>query len=350
MTVLIPAYEPTDKMLNLILELKAKTNYKILIVDDGSGNRYRELFNKAEAYGCTVLHYSKNKGKGHALKTGFAYLHSSFEPDSVVCADSDGQHSVADIIKLAEAIDINKMEMVLGIRKFEGKVPFKSRLGNSVTALIFKLATGLSINDTQTGLRGYPYKLMPWLCSIEGKGFEYELNLLLKGKSSNISIKQLPIATIYENNNKSTHFRPIRDSINVLMPIFKFCSSSIISGVLDFILLFVFQWLTGSLFWGVVLARVISSLFNYSINRILVFKTKNIPNMQSASRYFGLVFVIMILNYCLLSFMTNTIGINNILSKLFTEVTLFIMSYIVQKFFVFKDKEGRKYNPRPYKI
>jgi len=345
MIVLMPAYEPTEKMLSLVLKLKVKTNYKILIIDDGSGIGFRWLFDKAEDYGCIVLHHSENRGKGEALKTGFTYLYSKCESDNIVCADSDGQHSVDDIIKLANAIDGSKSEMVLGVRQFDGKVPFKSSLGNRVTAFFFKLATGIGINDTQTGLRGYPYELIPWLCSVEGKRFEYELNLLLRSKESGISIKQVPIATIYDNNNKGTHFRPIHDSISVLMPILKFCGSSVTSAILDFIVLFVFQQLTCSLFWGVVLARVISSIFNYSVNKILVFNTKNVSSKQSASRYFGLVIVIMLLNYCLLSFMTKIICIPDIQAKLLTEITLFAMSYTVQKFFIFK--RCREYSPRP---
>lgn len=335
MIILIPAYEPTEKMLSLVRELKSRTNYKILIIDDGSGNRFKELFDKVEEYGCTVLHHSENKGKGEALKTGFNYIYSECQPDRVVCADSDGQHQVDDIIKLADTIDDSKKEMVLGVRQFKGNVPFKSRFGNSISAFSFKLATGISLNDTQTGLRGYPYNLMPWLCSVDGKRFEYELNLLLRAKESGISINQLTIATIYENNNKGTHFRPIHDSVSVLMPIFKFCSSSIISGILDFILFFLFRWLTSSLFYGVVLARVISSIFNYFINKIFVFDAKNTSSRQSAPKYFGLVIVIMLLNYCLMAFWTNIVGMPEFLAKLLTEAILFTMSYTVQKLFVF---------------
>jgi putative flippase GtrA len=132
------------------------------------------------------------------------------------------------------------------------------------------------------------------------------------------------------------------------MPILKFCGSSIISAVLDFTLLFVFQWLTGSLFWGVVMARIISSIFNYCVNKILVFNTKNVSNTQSAPRYFGLVIVIMMLNYCLLALMTNIVGIPDVPAKLLTEIMLFVMSYTAQKFFVFKG--GKKYSPHPNAI
>ncbi|HEY9060920.1 MAG TPA: bifunctional glycosyltransferase family 2/GtrA family protein [Pseudobacteroides sp.] len=336
MIVLIPAYEPTEKMLKLVLELKEKTDCKILIVDDGSGDSYRQLFDKAEENGCVVLHHPLNKGKGAALKTGFSYIHSNCEADKVVCADSDGQHHVDDIINLANSIDNDTPEMVLGVRQFEGDVPFKSRFGNSVSAFTFKMATGIVLNDTQTGLRGYPCELLPWLCSVNGERFEYEQNLLLKSRKSGISIKQVPIATIYDNNNKGTHFRPIHDSISVLLPILKFCSSSILSFLIDFVLLVIFRSITDTLFFSVVPARIISATFNYSVNKIFVFDAKNTSDKQSAPKYFGLALVIMLLNYCMMKFFIEIIHMPLVLAKVLTELTLFTMSYTIQKLFVFK--------------
>lgn len=338
MTVLIPAYEPTLAMLRIILELKEKTDYRILIVDDGSGEGYRALFDKASFFGCTVLHHDTNLGKGAALKTGFLHILLDEKPDSVVCADSDGQHRVEDIISVAGAIDENASVVILGTRHFSGKVPLKSKIGNKATSLIFKAATGLTLKDTQTGLRGYPFHLVNWLRSVEGDRFEYELNLLLAAGKAGVGIRQLPIATIYDNNNKGTHFRPIKDSIKVLAPIFKFCSSSVISGILDFFLLFLFQGLSGSLLVGVVSARALSSAANYSINKYLVFNAKNVPNVQSAPRYFGLVAVIMLLNYFLLYFLTMVLHMPGIPAKLLTELLLFVMSYTVQQLYVFKSR------------
>lgn len=345
MIVLIPAFEPTEKMLDLILELKEKTDYRILIIDDGSGDNYSWLFDKAQEYECIVLHHSENKGKGEALKTGFNYIYSNCEPDKVVCADSDGQHHVDDIIRLADAID-DKQEMVLGVRQFEGNVPFKSRFGNSISAFTFKLATGIELNDTQTGLRGYPHDLLPWLCSVEGKRFEYEQNLLLESKKSGISIKQLPIATIYDNNNKGTHFRPFHDSVSVLMPILKFCSSSILSGGIDFVLFFLFKWLTGSLLFSVVMARVMSATFNYMVNKIFVFDAKDLSNKQSAYKYFGLALVIMLMNYSMMLFLTKIVGMYDFPAKVMTEIALFTISFTVQKLFVFNKQKNITLTPR----
>lgn len=345
MIVLLPAYEPTEKMLGLIVELKEKTNYRIIVVDDGSGDSFKRLFDKAEEYGCTVLHHSVNKGKGAALKTGYNHIRSNGEPDRVVCADSDGQHKVDDIVKLADSIEDGKQEMVLGVRKFEGNVPFKSRFGNTISAFTFKMATGIALIDTQTGLRGYPYEMLPWLCSVEGQRFEYEQNLLLESKKSGISIKQLPIATIYDNNNKGTHFRPINDSISILLPILKFCSSSILSFLVDFALLLTFRELLGGLFFCVVFARVISSTFNYLVNKIFVFNAKDTSNKQSAPMYFGLALVILSLNYCMMKLFMEVIHMHIIPAKILTEVTLFTISYTVQKLFIFKKDKNIPLNP-----
>jgi glycosyltransferase involved in cell wall biosynthesis len=349
MIVLIPSYEPTEKMLTLISGIQAQTDYDLLIIDDGSGEPFQELFERAEELGCTVLHHRNNKGKGAALKTGFEYLLSTGRTDKVVCADSDGQHHLDDIIRVAESINEEKKEMVLGVREFEGRVPLKSRLGNTLTAFFFKRITQTSIKDTQTGLRGYSHLMLPWLCSVEGDRFEYELNLLLQAKQSQVSTQQISIATIYDNNNKGTHFRPIHDSIRVFLPLLKFCGSSLSSGLLDFVLLFLFQGLTGSLFWSVAFARLISSLFNYSINKILVFKANQTSQRQSAPKYFGLVLMIMILNYSLLALLTQGMGVPDVAAKLLTEMTLFTLSYIVQKLFIFGHVKFRHSTPNSRK-
>jgi glycosyltransferase involved in cell wall biosynthesis len=95
MTVLIPSFEPTDKLTILISDIRKLCGFPILIVDDGSGETFAPIFKKAEEAGCTVLRHAKNTGKGEALKTGFRYLLSLPINEGVVCADSDGQHRPA---------------------------------------------------------------------------------------------------------------------------------------------------------------------------------------------------------------------------------------------------------------
>jgi hypothetical protein len=199
----------------------------------------------AENMGGVVLSHKQNAVKGCALKTGFAYiLRESKELNGVITAGADGQHLVDDIIKVADAISGAERKIVLGARKFTGKVPLRSAIGNSITRNVFSLVSGVRISDTQTGLRGFPVSLLPWLISLEGERFEYEMNMLLFAKSAGYGITETEINTVYLPGNRSSHFRTVRDSARVYFPFFKFCFSGITSAFVDYTLLFVFQWMT----------------------------------------------------------------------------------------------------------
>jgi glycosyltransferase involved in cell wall biosynthesis len=167
MIILIPAYEPDEQLLHLIRSVAAAApQLTLVVVDDGSGPDYRPVFDVAAGLGCTVIGYAGNRGKGHALKAGFGFIADHFPGRGVVCADSDGQHRVEDILKVAERLPAAPDAMVLGTRSFSGDVPARSRIGNTATRWLFRLATGETIPDTQTGLRGYPAAMLPWLRDV----------------------------------------------------------------------------------------------------------------------------------------------------------------------------------------
>ena len=71
-------------------------------------------------------------------------------------------------------------------------------------------STGERIPDTQTGLRGYPAAMIPWLRSVRGDRYEYELNLLLEARNAGYAICSVEIDTVYLNHNSGSHFRPWR--------------------------------------------------------------------------------------------------------------------------------------------
>lgn len=215
--VLIPAYEPGEAMLQVVKELRDKTAFQILLVDDGSGERYTHLFSEAEHMGCRVLTHTENRGKGAALKTGFSWIQKQSYPENtvIVTADCDGQHTVQDILRTALSVKPGSHEIVLGSRTFQGNVPGRSMLGNTLSRKVFTLFTGLKIWDTQTGLRGFPVTALDWLIHIPGDRFEYEQNMLFDGKGAGYTFREIPIETIYENQNKGTHFHAVRDSLLV---------------------------------------------------------------------------------------------------------------------------------------
>jgi len=338
MVILIPVFEPDDHLIELINELKLNCDYKILIVDDGSGEVYASLFKRCKVLGCTVLKHYKNMGKGCALKTGFAYIKdNTYERLGVVTADADGQHLVKDILNVSLEIQNNDNKIVLGVRRFVGKVPWKSSIGNEFVRKIFKLTSGVKLLDTQTGLRGFSLESLPWLLSIDGERYEYEMNMLLLAKKAGYEFKQIGIDTVYESSNKSSHFRAVRDSIRIFMPFLKFCSSGISAALVDYLLLFYLQWLTGNLLLSVVIARLTSSAVNFTVNRFLVFnvKSKDKKNKSELIRYYLLVCVLLFANYVILSLFSRTLHIGLFWSKIITELLLFSISFTAQRLFIF---------------
>lgn len=335
-TVLIPAYEPDERLITLIHHLLEEPHVSILIVNDGSGEDYQGIFDTAEQLGCTVLTHAANRGKGCALKTGFQYLLDNRSQTSIVCADCDGQHTPLDIRRIASYVQQHPHELVLGSRHFTGKVPLRSRFGNSLTRSIYRFTTGVHLQDTQTGLRGYSTEMLEWLCQLPGERFEYEINMLLAAPSAGYVLHEVQIDTVYLENNKSSHFRPFTDSIEIYIPILLFSASSILSGLLDFILFFWLHWATSSLVVGVVGARVCSSIFNYSLNRNYVFtKGRHTEIYYSLPRYFALVLLIMLLNYSLIYVLNEHVGIPLFFAKVLTECVLFLFSFWSQRKFVY---------------
>ncbi|MBC8060361.1 MAG: bifunctional glycosyltransferase family 2/GtrA family protein [Clostridiaceae bacterium] len=336
MTILIPAYEPSKRLINLIYDLIDICDYHIVIVDDGSGEEFKYIFDTATRLGCTILTHEKNKGKGVALKTGFKYIKETKEAVGVVTADCDGQHLPKDIVRIAEAIKERNNSIVLGTRRFVGKVPFRSRLGNSLTRTIFSFASGAKVYDTQTGLRGLSFQMLEWLCEISGDKFEYEMNMLLEASPAGYSFQEIDIETVYLEENKSSHFRPFKDSFRIYLPILKFSMSSFLSGVLDFLLLGVIQFFTSNLFLAVVGARICSAVFNYTVNRVYVFsKVKETSIKTSLPRYFILVVFVMLANYGVINIYFSIIGLSLFLAKILAEVTIFFFSFWSQRKFVF---------------
>ena len=216
--VLIPSYEPSELLINLLKEIPEE--YNIVIVDDGSGDEYKNIFKEAKKY-AHVITYKENMGKGYALKTGLRYIKDRFIKYVVVTMDSDGQHRIEDAKTIASFAAHHPSILVLGRRSWNKMTPLRSRIGNTITRFIYKTKTGLSIYDTQTGLRAFSYELIDYMLEMEGNRFEYEMNVLLNLGKNNILFKEIPIETIYLNKNKSSHFKTIKDAIRIYKEIFK---------------------------------------------------------------------------------------------------------------------------------
>ena len=333
---LIPAYQPDEKLIELVDRL-CKDKLEIVVVNDGSNKK--DIFNKIENK-CHVIHHKVNKGKGRALKTGLEFIKEHYSDKYIVITlDCDGQHTTEDAMKLFEYNVKHPKTLVLGSRAFDKNVPLRSMLGNTITRHVYALVTGVTINDTQTGLRAFSNQLIDEMINIPGERFEYEINVLLKLAKERTPIKEIEIETIYLNDNKGSHFNAFKDSFKIYKEIFKFSLSSLSSFALDFILYTIFLNLfspfTYCLQISNILARVFSATYNFFVNRNYVFKhKKNI--LKSISQYTLLAIFILFINTILLSLLVDSLMMNRLVAKVIVEVTLFIVSYIVQRCLIFK--------------
>lgn len=350
--IIIPAYEPSQNLLNLVDEIRcpgfAGENVccPIVIVDDGSGEHYRDIFEKAEEKGCIVLKHCVNMGKGRGLKNAFNYSLNRWKNlTGTVTADSDGQHTAEDIRKCVKTLLSRPQSLILGCRVFDGDdIPWKSRFGNVVTRKVCRYLCGIQVSDTQTGLRGIPGTFMRSLLTVSGERFEYEMNMLMETKGR-VSIIEIPIQTIYESkDNHQTHFDPVKDSIRIyriLGTVFiRYIFSSFSSSVIDLIFFACFCSLlknTGVFYAAAatVMARIISSFYNYAVSYYLVFRSKR-KKTAAAGRYYFLVLLQMVI-----SAVFTTAGISlfsympEVAVKAAVDTLLFFVSYKIQQTCIF---------------
>lgn len=224
--IIIPALDPDEKLISYIDELVKADFNDFIIIDDGSKAECKSIFETIkERFDCTVITHSRNLGKGRALKNAFEHflrLPSVEEFEGVICVDSDGQHSVPDVCKMYEELCKGKNELILGSRNFDlGNTPGKSAAGNKTVRLLFRLLCGINLNDTQTGLRAIPTTILPEYKNLAGERYEFEMNMLILSSHKHIPITEIPIETIYIDDNKGSHYRPFADSLRIAGLIFK---------------------------------------------------------------------------------------------------------------------------------
>lgn len=268
--VIIPVYQP-DETLAVLVDQLWMQQYQIVVVDDGSGEKYRQIFDCIKDI-CVVLTHPVNRGKGAAVKTALRYIQKEMWDCKVIAVmDADGQHLAEDLAGLFARSEAHPYTLVLGVRAVGKEMPPKSRLGNKITRTVFWLASGVRVSDTQTGLRAFGVKLVPELLQVEGERYEYEMNVLMAFARRGIPIAEVPIYTIYrDKKNSSSHFRAFRDSVRIYRDIFRFTLSSLSGFVLDYLLFMIFTLIVphtaGWILLANVAARFGSAFYNYVLN------------------------------------------------------------------------------------
>ena len=334
---LIPAYKPDERLIALTRELLGE-GMPVLLVDDGGGAEYKAIFDACRALGAHVVTHAVNLGKGRALKTGINEAMLAYpEAQCLVTADADGQHTVPDILRVAKESIAHPEALVLGARAFTGNVPFKSRWGNRITRWVYRLASGIAIGDTQTGLRGLPAAALPEMARIDGERYEYEMNVLLRLRDMSLSAIEVPIETIYIDDNSGSHFNPVRDAMRIYMVIFRYLASALASFAVDYALYYLLMNAAGfSRFMSYALARLVSSQVNYRLNRYTVFSGRGGKNAMA--KYYALAVVQGALGAGLVELLPRVWPVSGQIVKIPVDIVLFIISFVIQRDFVFREK------------
>ena len=279
-TVIIPAYEPDEKLRTLAAELKAQ-EFDILIVDDGSGESCQQYFADLSA---VVLHHSENKGKGAALKTGLSHVLEYFpETECIITADADGQHPVSDILRVQDELDRGH-DFVITTRILKSaKTPLKSQIGNALSRFFFCIANNHYLPDNQSGLRGFSIKHIDWMLQVKGEKYDYELTVLLIAEKQGIRAKRVAIDAVYFDNNSNTHFKPLVDTLRIYRQFFATEIFAVIAGILAIIMVLISDILFGYryLFPTCIAAWVVHAVLCFVVERYTIFrKIKYTPGVR----------------------------------------------------------------------
>lgn len=353
MFIVIPCFQPDEKLVTLIEEIRRKAghDFPVILVDDGSGKEYAPIFQEIEKkFQCIALTHKVNGGKGKAIKTAFNYILKNFPENSgVITVDADGQHKVDDVLNCLYELSLHPDEVIFGSRNFdESTVPFRSQLGNKWTRWIVKGLHGVKLSDTQTGLRAISTPYLKQLIGITGDRYEYEMNMILYLQEHGIKIREVPIETVYIEENQTSNFRPVVDSYKVYSTFLKYGFNSLASFLMDiglfrlsiFFLQRVFP--VSYIVISTIIARIFSSLFNYMTASKLVFKKEN--SWTSLRRYYILAALQMLASGYLVTYVVNLLSAEQAtLIKVVIDLFLFVISFQIQRLWVFPQyRESRR--------
>ena len=340
--ILIPAYNPDQKLKDIVRDHIDQGFSRIVIVNDGSDIEASQIIfaEIAQNPEVLVLTHSHNLGKGEALKTGFKFYLEEAATSTVVTVDADGQHLAQDVKLVADTGLDHPDSLVLGVRNFGEDVPLRSKLGNQTTRVILGVTKGLWLKDTQTGLRSYPAKFLQKLIEIQSSRYEYEFETLLVFREQGVDIIERTITTVYIDNNIESHFRPLIDSCRIYFVFLRYLFVSLASFVLDIVIFFIAMQFTNSILYSTYFARSISATFNFAMNKYKVFR---VTGLQSLSReiagYSLLALVIATISGASVSLVYKAVDSNLLWVKIIVDILLFFLTCYVQRRFIFSRSE-----------
>lgn len=342
LVVLIPAYEPGEPLVKLVQELAAADVRAVVVVNDGSGPDFDHYFDAVRAVGekVIVLNHAVNLGKGAALKTGLNHcLYTYRDQAAVITVDADGQHLKDDILRVGDTLVANPNALVIGARQWEGAIPMCCKFGNTLTRYVMFAVIGCRLTDTQTGLRGIPPVLAARLLKLKSSGYEFELDMLITARHLGIPIHEEPIKTVYFDDNKSSHFNPLLDSVKIYFVLLRFVMASVATAMIDFAVFSIVYGQTSHIVTSQIAARAVAMVFSYSVIKQSISNSDR-KNSDVFPKYLLVVLLSGCLSYGLIRFVMNAYSVGAMAAKLVAESIIFIAQFAVLREFILARKNA----------
>jgi len=344
---IVPSYQPDEKLAMTVAGCLAACAdlCRLIVVDDGSGCDYKKVFDALPGLGerVEVLHLGVNSGMGGAIKAGLQHaLYAYPEASGFVTFDADGQHHPEDVANVIARFRSDESAFVIGCRNYHDtslNIPLRSKFGNRVTEFVFRACSGVHLSDTQSGLRCYPRHVAELCTQIEKCRYEFQLEALLLSVER-VKCVQVPIRTIYEDGNRRSHFRPVRDSLRIYSVFLRFVGSSLMCSALDYVIFAGAYLVFGRVFASLAVARVVSVLANFVFNKRAVFRAHGHVAYELAMFLF-LAVMLFGMSYVGVMLLKDRFGMTPLLSKILVESVLFVCSFLFQRFCVFCRKDPR---------
>jgi glycosyltransferase involved in cell wall biosynthesis len=333
---LIPAYRPSALFCDLLNDLRNKSQVPIVVVDDGSGSANNELFQRAaEVPGVVILRNAVNLGKGAALKHGMNHVLVNY-PDcvGVVTADADGQHASGDVLKVASELRADSTDVIFGTRDFGRDVPFRSKLGNVVSRYVYRFLVGINLSDTQTGLRGIPRRLMELSLSIRSNRYEFETEQIIIAKTAGFKFRELPIQTVYIDDNSSSHFNPILDSFRIYFVLLRYALSSVATSLADFLVFYILTVNGMQVLGANMSARAVALWIQFMLLKKYVFKSK--AGLSVLIAYIAYVFFSGYVSSVMQGQFTEHVINAPLLAKVMVESVIWIFNFMFLRDIIFR--------------
>ncbi len=206
--VIMPTYNNAGTIAEVIGDVK-KFTADVIVVNDGSTDETRNIL--ASINDIRVIDYPHNKGKGYALKLG---LKKAYEWGFryAITIDSDGQHYADDIPAFIEKIEEKPGSLLIGARNLTAdNMPSKNTFANKFSNFWYKVETGKTLTDTQSGFRLYPLEKLQKIHFITRR-YEFEVEVIVRAAWRGVNVENIPIKVYYPPvEERISHFRPLKD-------------------------------------------------------------------------------------------------------------------------------------------